>query len=55
MFLSKCQLKEECSGQVSVFTNQNLEIDDFKIPFNLAGEGVEKREHLYTVGGNVNW
>ena len=20
-----------------------------------AGEGVEKREHFYTVGGNVNW
>ena len=20
-----------------------------------AGEGVEKREHSYTVGGNVNW
>ena len=22
---------------------------------NLAGEGVEKREPSYTVGGNVNW
>ena len=20
-----------------------------------AGEGVEKREHFYTIGGNVNW
>jgi len=22
---------------------------------NKAGEGAEKREHLYTVGRNVNW
>ena len=22
---------------------------------NSAGEGVEKMEHYYTVGGNVNW
>ena len=22
---------------------------------NNAGEGVEKREHFYTVGGNIKW
>ena len=25
------------------------------LPITNAGEGVEKREHSYTVGGNVNW
>lgn len=34
MFLSECQLREECSDQISVFTNQNLEVHDFKIPLN---------------------
>ena len=25
------------------------------LPITNAREGVEKREHSYTVGGNVNW
>ena len=27
----------------------------FKFFLSILGEGVEKREPFYTVGGNVNW
>ena len=43
-----CRLKKMCVGQSKWPSSKSLQ----KIN---AGEGVEKREPCYTVGGNVNW
>ena len=41
-------------NEVSLHTSQNGHHEKNSQTIN-AGEGVEKREPSYTVGGNVNW
>ena len=41
-------------GQIVIFLSEHNYVSCFKIIGN-AGEGVEKRDPSYTVGGNVKW
>ena len=46
--------ENENYNEVQPYTSQNGEREK-NLQITNAGEGVEKREPSYTVGGNVNW